>query len=81
MATIGRLKPGQTVYSVERQKMGNTSLSHEVLYSVRIIEVHENYVIASWNNSPAREFHLSAIKKWRVSKPEPKGKVFGINSY
>jgi hypothetical protein len=49
MADIKKLKPGQLVYSVETQKLGNTELSIRALYRVRILEVNLEigFVIAS----------------------------------
>ena len=81
MASISRLKPDQIVYSVERQKMGNTTISYGALYQVRILEVHEDHVIAFWNCNRPQKFYESSIKKWRVNEPKPKHTVMGIASY
>ena len=37
---IEKLQPGQTVWNVRRQKMGNTTISTVAIFPVRIVEVH-----------------------------------------
>jgi hypothetical protein len=83
MATISKLVPGQVVYSIERQKMGNTTMSRNALYPVRIIEIDPEgkFVVASWNGNPARTYRQRQVTKWRVSKPEPKGSILGLRDY
>lgn len=66
---IAALQPGDTVYSVEKIKMGNTSVSTVVVYSVVISEVHENHVVASWNGNRPKVFREPTIKKWKKEKP------------
>ena len=81
MASINRLKPGQVVYDIQRQKMGNTTVSRGVLYEVKILEVHEDFVLASWNSNKPQKYFLRSIQAWRVKKPEPKGTIFGLPNY
>ena len=83
MAKINKLSPGQIVYSVESHRMGNTTRRIKSLYTVQIIsvDIENETVIASWNSNPPRTYYGNSISKWRVKKPEPKGKVFGITSY
>lgn len=85
MATISRLQPGQIVWQVVRQKMGNTRSTRGALFSLKIIEVHIDadppYVVASWNHNKPEQYYERSVKKWRVKKPEPKGTVFGMPSY
>jgi hypothetical protein len=81
MATLSKLKAGQIVYSVERQQMGNTSARRNALYEVRIVEIRDGYVIASWNGNPPRSFNAKSIAKWKVKKPAPKGEIFGLPTY
>lgn len=76
MATISRLSPGQVLYTVTRQKMGNTALSRKAVHTVRVIEVDPDgkFVMASWNTNPARKYRESDVSKWKVNKPlEEKG--------
>lgn len=81
MASIRRLQPNQIVWSIRRQKMGNTSLTCGALFQVYIYEVGEDYAIASWNGNPRQRYGLREIKKWRVNKPAPKRKIMGMDSY
>jgi len=87
MPTISKLSPGQTVYSVERRRMGNTTISRGACFSVYVIEVHPSvngsvpFVIASWNSNPSRKFYEKSFKKWKLVKPEPKGSVLGMKDY
>ena len=83
MASINRLKPGQIVFSIESYKMGNTNIRCKGLWEVRIVEVNleRSFVIASWNGNSSRKFFPQDIKKWRVKRPEPKGKILGQDTY
>ena len=83
MATISKLKPEQVVYERRRQKMGNTTVSRTALYSIRIIEVDSEglFVMASWNGNTPRKYREVDVKKWLVSKPEPKGTLHGMAYY
>ena len=69
MATIQKLQPGQVVYNLVRRAMGNTTMKTTSVYSVRIIEVHEDYVIASWSGSPTKKYFKREVSKWRTNKP------------
>lgn len=83
MANIKKLQPGQLVYSIENQKMGNTKVSIRALYTVRIKEINleRGFVMASWNSNPPTKFHEISIRKWKTERPEPKKKVLGMDSY
>jgi len=81
MASIKTLVPGQIVYEIRRQRMGNTTVRRNCLFKVEIVHVFEDYVIASWNGNPAQNYGLKTIKKWKVKKPEPKSIVLGMKSY
>lgn len=78
MAAISRIKPDQVLYSVERRKMGNTTLSETVVFAVRVKEVDPEgrFVIASHNGNPVRRYSERAVAKWKVNKPETKKKLF-----
>jgi len=64
---IEKLKPGDVVYSVQRRKMGNTTMSTTVVYSVKImtIDSERRFVIASINGNPPREYFPGQLSKWR----------------
>ena len=78
MATITNIKPDQILYCIQRQKMGNTSVSIGSLYKLKVIEVDldKNRVLASWNGNPPRYFYKHHIKQWKVNKPQPKHSVY-----
>jgi hypothetical protein len=83
MASINRLKPGQIVFSIERQRMGKTTIKRNFLFEVTIVGVNleERYVMASWNGNTPKKFLPQDVKKWRVNRPEPKGKTLGHDTY
>lgn len=70
--TLDKLKPGMTVYEVQRQRMGNTSIRTVVVYDVRIIEIdaERQHVLASWNGNPVRRYIRRQWSKWRLNEPK-----------
>lgn len=66
---ISSLTPGQVAWTVTKQKMGNTTVSTVAIHPVRVISVHDDYVVASWNGNAERKFYEKAVKAWRKSKP------------
>lgn len=68
MATIGRLKPGQIVWSVNGHDR-YSGLPNS--YRVQIIEVHadDGWVLASYNGNPPRQFWKKSVIRWRVNDP------------
>ena len=63
------LNPGMVVYDLKRRRMGNTSVVTHCVYKVRVIEVHDNHILASWNgNSPVKIFESGVA---RLKKNEP----------
>jgi len=83
MATISKLVVGQTLYSVESTRMGNTTMSRKALYHVVVKEIDPagNWILASWNGNPPRKFYEASVRKLKVKKPEPKNSVLGMPSY
>jgi len=83
MASISKLVPGQILYSLERQRMGNTMVSRTALYTVKVESIAEDKqsIMASWNSNPAREYLEFQVKKLRVKRPEPKRMILGFPSY
>lgn len=74
MATLSKLAVGQTVYSVERRRMGNTTIVREAAFSVRIvsIDMEKRCVMASWNGNPPKRFSERHVTKWRLTEPSKK---------
>lgn len=83
MATLERLTPGQIVWSVRGQQMGNTTARYKALYRIVIkeIDLEKRQVLASWNNNAPRWFPERHVSNWRVKKPEPKGLILGMPTY
>jgi len=83
MAVIKRLSVGQILWQVKRVKCGNTKMSRGCLYPVEVKSIAEDgmSIMASWNGNPARRYRACDVAKLRVSKPEPKTTVFGMDSY
>jgi hypothetical protein len=68
---IEKLLPGQVVYSVERRKMGNTTMKTTSVFKVRIVEIdpEKQWVLASWNGNTPSKFYRRTVGKWREKKP------------
>lgn len=62
------LRPGQILYDVRRESMGNTTARTTVSRIVRVVEVGEQSFLASWNgNPPQRRFSVPST--WKARKP------------
>lgn len=74
MATLKRLKLNQVLYSVRKQRAGNTKVWRTAIFEVKILEINveEGYVQASVNHNPPQKYQEMHVKKWRVKKPEKK---------
>lgn len=80
MASISRIKPQQVLYTVTRQRMGNTTMSRDAVHRVMVTEVDPagKFVMASWNGNPVRRYSESQVAKWRVKEPVTKPRpLFG----
>ena len=73
MASINKIKPGQTLYDVKRNTGLAAFRSKWSVWPVLVVEVNieEEWIIARWNavNQP-RRMYMSAIKKLRVNQPK-----------
>jgi hypothetical protein len=65
MVAFHTVKPGDTLYECHREKMGNTTMSRMGCWPLKVLEVHENHVVASWNGNPPRSFSRFNVKQWR----------------
>lgn len=72
MVALSKVKIGETYWSVERQRAGNTRIMREAVFPVTIEDVGEDWVMARWNGNPARRFGERSVAKWKVKKPERK---------
>jgi hypothetical protein len=76
MVAFSTIKAGDILWQKVRQKMGNTSMSQDVVYQVTIEEVHEDYAMARWNGNPATRWYERQITKLSRKKPERKPNIF-----
>lgn len=78
MVAINALKPGDVVYDVSREKMGNTTLRRQVVRNVNIKSVSEDKrsVEASWNGNSVRTFREREVARWKRNKPAAKPNAF-----
>lgn len=74
MATMNKLVPGLVLYQVVRRKMGNTTLSTDATFPVRVISVDlmKRRVLASWNGNPPRLYTERQVLRWRRTPPKKK---------
>ncbi len=74
MASINRIKAGQTLYDVKRRSGREffRGASKYVWWPVIVTEVNvpEKYIVASWNGNPAKKMYEYSYKKLRVRKPD-----------
>lgn len=76
MVAFSTIKPGDTLWEKRRQKMGNTTMSHEAIFPVTIVEVHDGYAMARWNGNPPTRWGEYQIAKLSRKKPERKPSLF-----
>ena len=71
MASIKKLFPGQVLWSIERRKMGNTTLISESLYEVVVESISEDgkSIMARWNGNPSRRWNERSVRKLKTIKP------------
>lgn len=73
MASINKIKPGQTLYDVKRNAGIQVWNGKYSVWPVLVVSVHveEGYIIARWNVvNPARKMGLNSIKNLRVNPPK-----------
>lgn len=71
MASLDRIKPGQVLFTVTRQRAGNTTVTREAVHSVVVVSVDKERrrCEASWNSNKARTYFESSVKRWKVKDP------------
>lgn len=72
MAALSRIKVGQTLYTVTRQGMGNTTMTRLAVHSVTVKEINleKRRVFASWNYNAPQWFTERQVARWKVNKPK-----------
>lgn len=78
MVAFSAIKPGDVLYEKRRQKMGNTTMSRDVVYSVVVKEVHADYAIVSWNGNAPTRWYSRQIEKLRRTEPKRKLSIFDM---
>ncbi len=74
-----RVKAGDVLYDVHREKMGNTTLSRVGCWPVRVLEVNqaEGWAVVSWNGNAAKKWWRSRVERLRRSPPKTSKKGGG----
>lgn len=67
---LEKLQVGRSYYSVERRRMGNTTMSCDSLFSVRIVAVHGDGADVSWNGNRVQHWPVRSLAKLREHPPE-----------
>jgi hypothetical protein len=75
MVAFNTIKVGDVLWEGHRTRSGQSRMSRMSWYTIKIVSVHEDHVMASWNTNPVRRYNASAVKRWRRTKPEPKPTV------
>lgn len=75
MASFDRIKEGQVLYTVTRQRASNARITRQAVHAVQVISVDRaaRCVTASWNCNPARTYRESQVAKWKINKPNQNG--------
>lgn len=73
MASINKIKPGQTLYDVKRNSGLDAFRSRLSVWPVLVEEVNieGGYIVARWNVvNPPRKMYANSIKNLRVNEPK-----------
>lgn len=71
MATLSRLKQGQILYEVRKVTMGNTRMTTDALYTVKVIDIdlEGGFAVVSWNGNAPTRYYERNLKKLKVKEP------------
>ena len=72
MATISKIKVGQTLYDKHKYRMGHTTIMTWGLWEVYVKEVDPEgrFIVASWNGNTPRKMYENEVKKLKVKEPK-----------
>ena len=75
MPDIRNLKVGQTLWTLTRRRMGNTTMRETAVHPVVVREIDPEckWVMASWNYNPPCRYYRRNVQKWRVKEPKRRG--------
>ncbi len=74
MVAFHTVKPGDTLYEVRSERMGNTTMRRQACRPVYIVEVHERHVVARWNGNEPQRYSARSVESWRRSEPKAKSR-------
>jgi hypothetical protein len=75
MATLKNLKPDQILYKVRKEKAGHTTMTRQVLDTIRIVSVDlENEKVVASYRGRKENYREWQLKSWRVKEPQVKSK-------
>ena len=68
---IKDLTPGQIVYDVHSECMGNTTMRSVGVWPIEIITVDPegNWVEAGWNTNRPRRYYAGDVARWKAREP------------
>lgn len=74
MASFDRIKEGQILHDYHRYKMGNTTMSKEGHWMVRVVAIipERRIAMCSWNGNPPQRYTEKMIRRLHVSEKKPK---------
>jgi predicted transcriptional regulator len=73
MATLKNLKPDQILYKVRKEKAGRTTMTRQVIDTLRIISVDlEHEVVVARYVGRECKYREHQLKSWRVKEPQVK---------
>jgi len=64
-----RIKVGDILYDVHSERLGNTTIRSVGVWRVKILEVHEDHAIVSWNGNSPQRYSRKQIARLRAKEP------------
>ncbi len=72
MVAFTALKAGDILYEVHRTRSAQARSSRTSCFTVKVIEVHDTHVMASWNMNPPQRYSPRQVLRWRRTPPKAK---------
>ena len=72
------VKPGDILWQKQRRKMGNTTISQDCIYSIKVVSVDKHEALVHWNGNAPRPMGRRDIEKLYRNRPEPKKTIFDL---
>ncbi len=74
------IKPGDVLYQKKRVRMGNTTLTQDIVYSVRVVDVGEFACDVVWNGCNKDRRYRRTMESLYRSPPKTKLNPFSRSS-